>query len=84
MRLDRVLVHGRALDCSGATARLFADQPIDERARGRKPLPQTGRELAEAHRALPWQEYLHASDHFGILVELPLASVAPQNVARAS
>ena len=75
MRLDRVLVHGRALDCAGATARLFADQPIDGRARGRAPLPQTGRELWEAHRALPWQEYLHPSDHFGIVMELPLASV---------
>ena len=74
MRLDRVLVHGTALDCGVevATARLFADQPIHERARGRPPLPHTGPELREAHRALPWQEYLFQSDHFGICVELPL------------
>lgn len=71
MRLDRVLVHGTALDCAAASARLFADEPIHERARGRPPLPQTGPELREAHRALPWQEYLLPSDHFGICVELP-------------
>lgn len=72
MRLDRVLVHGTALDCGAAKARIFADQPIHERARGRAPLPQTGREVRESHRSLPWQEYLYPSDHFGIFVELPL------------
>jgi len=72
MRLDRVLVHGSALDCAAATARIFADQPIHERARGRAVLPPTGHELREAHRALPWQEYLCPSDHFGICVEVPL------------
>ena len=45
-------------------------QPIDGRARGRAPLPQTGPELREAHRSLPWQEYLHPSDHFGIFVDI--------------
>ena len=70
MRLDRVLVHGTALDCGAAKARIFADQPVDERARGRAPLPQAGRELSEAHRALPWQEYLFPSDHFGLCFEL--------------
>ena len=66
--------------CAGAKARLFADQPIDDRARGRAALPRTGRELREAHRALPWQEYLHPSDHFGILLELPLAATkAPRS-----
>ena len=80
MRLDRVLVHGHALESAGAKARLFADQPIDDRARGRAALPRTGRELREAHRALPWQEYLHPSDHFGILLELPLAATkAPRS-----
>ena len=72
MRLDRVLVRGVArLDGAAAKARLFADRPIHERARGRTPLPQVGPELREAHRALPWEEYLHPSDHFGIFVELP-------------
>jgi endonuclease/exonuclease/phosphatase family metal-dependent hydrolase len=71
MRLDRMLVHGSTLDCGAAGARIFADEPIDERARGRPSLPQTGRQLQEAHRSLPWQEYLYPSDHFGILVELP-------------
>ena len=72
MRLDRVLVRGMArLDGAAAKARLFADQPIHERARGRTPLPQVGPELREAHRALPWEEYLHPSDHFGIFVKLP-------------
>ena len=72
MRLDRVVVHGAALDETAAEARLFADAPIDERARGRPPLPMTGGELREAHRALPWQEYLHVSDHFGVCLELPI------------
>ena len=72
MRLDRILVYGAAVDRSAATAHLFADQPIHERARARTALPQTGHELREAHRALPWQEYLHPSDHFGIVVKLPL------------
>lgn len=53
-------------------ARIFADHPIHERAKGREPLPWTGRELQEAHRSLPWEEYLFPSDHFGIFVELPL------------
>ena len=73
MRLDRVLVHGTGLDCAAAEARLFADQPIHERARGQPPLPHAGRELREAHRALPWQDYLFCSDHFGIFYELPIA-----------
>lgn len=73
MRLDRVLVHGTAL-CKTTTARLFANQPIHERGRGREPLPQTGRELRESHRTLPWQEYLHPSDHFGIALEFDVAS----------
>ena len=77
MRLDRILVHGAGLDHDAAEARLFADQPIHERARGRASLPQVGPELRAAHRALPWQEYLHPSDHFGIVVELPLAAGAP-------
>uniref|UniRef100_A0A7S3AXD8 Endonuclease/exonuclease/phosphatase domain-containing protein n=1 Tax=Haptolina ericina TaxID=156174 RepID=A0A7S3AXD8_9EUKA len=72
MRLDRVLVHGSAFDCGLATARLFADLPIHERAKGRPPLPQTGKALWDAHRTIPWQEYLFQSDHFGIFVELPL------------
>jgi len=76
MRLDRVLVHSsEALELSWnstATARIFADQPIHERAKGRPPLPQAGPELCEAHRSVPWQEYLHPSDHFGIYVELPV------------
>jgi hypothetical protein len=71
MRLDRVLLHGSALDCA-AEARLFANQPIHDRARSRTPLSQTGAELREAHRAVPWQEYLFPSDHFGIVVELNL------------
>ena len=56
--------------CELGSARIFADQPVHERAKGRPPLPQTGRELSEAHRSLPWEEYLHPSDHFGIFVEL--------------
>ena len=74
MRLDRVLVYGTALDTDTgvAKARLFADQSIHERVRDRPPLPHTGPELRDAHRALPWQEYLFPSDHFGICVELPL------------
>ena len=73
MRLDRVLVRASGqLGLAAATARIFADQPIHERARGRPPLPQAGPELRAAHRAVPWQEYLHPSDHFGICVELPL------------
>jgi hypothetical protein len=84
MRLDRVLVYNRPspphfssssssarFDCTTAKARLFADQPIHEQARGRTPLPLTGPELQEAHRAIPWQEFLYPSDHFGIFVELP-------------
>lgn len=73
MRLDRVLVRGLALDREAAEARLFADRPIHERARGRAALPYTGPELWESHRALPWEEYLCPSDHFGIVVSLPLA-----------
>ena len=72
MRLDRILLHGTAFDCQAAKARLFANEPVEERARQRSPLPQTGRELQEAHRALPWQEYLFPSDHFGICLDLPL------------
>ena len=76
MRLDRIVVHGAGLVCAAATARLFANEPIDERAKGRPPLPQAGRALREAHRALPWQEYLFMSDHFGICVELPLKALS--------
>ena len=74
MRLDRVLVHGAALldGCGAAEARLFADQPVHERARARPALPLAGPELRKAHRSLPWQDYLMCSDHFGIFVELPL------------
>ena len=73
MRLDRVLVHGAA-GLDAAEARLFADQPIHEQASSRPALPLAGPELREAHRALPWQDYLHPSDHFGVFVELPVAS----------
>jgi endonuclease/exonuclease/phosphatase family metal-dependent hydrolase len=79
MRLDRVLVcsgHGEggcaSFDSGTARAQMFADHSIHERARTRAPLPRAGPELREAHRCLPWQEYLFPSDHFGILVELPL------------
>lgn len=75
MRLDRVLVRGAGAaspTCEPGSARIFACEPVHERARGRPPLPQTGRELSEAHRSLPWEEYLHPSDHFGIFVELNL------------
>ena len=74
MRLDRLIVHGdvHRMNYGTAKARLFADQPIHEPTRGRTPLPQTGPELREAHRSLPWEEYLFPSDHFGILVEFPL------------
>ncbi|EOD35842.1 hypothetical protein EMIHUDRAFT_423388 [Emiliania huxleyi CCMP1516] len=77
MRLDRVLVCCAAggCACDPGAARIFADQPVHERARGRPPLPQTGRELSEAHRSLPWEEYLHPSDHFGISFELVLGRV---------
>ena len=51
--------------CRGAT------QPVHERVKGMAPLPQSGAELRAAHRVLPWQEYLHCFDHFGIVVELP-------------
>ena len=83
MRLDRVLVHEAG--AIGATsergsARLFADKPVHERAAGRPPLPQTGRELSEAHRSLPWQEYLHPSDHFGIFVELKLVDICDKSI----
>lgn len=42
MRLDRILVHATALDLDAAEARLFADQPVHERAKGMVPLPQSG------------------------------------------
>ena len=74
MRLDRVLMHGSVVGHGAAQARLFADKPIHERARGRARLPHTGPELREVHRTLPWEEYLHPSDHFGIFVELPWRS----------
>jgi len=77
MRLDRVLVArgaGAATSptCEPGSARIFADQPLHVRARERPPLPMTGSELSEAHRSLPWEEYLHPSDHFGIFFELKL------------
>ena len=75
MRLDRVLVRGApagSLGVGEATARIFADKPIHERARGRAALPLSGTALQEAHRKLPWEEYLACSDHFGIVVDLPL------------
>jgi len=71
MRLDRVLVHGNAA-LDAAEARLFANHPIDERARARPTLPPAGSDLKKAHRALPWQDYLYPSDHFGVFVELPV------------
>ena len=80
MRLDRVLVRagngGGQLDSGAAKARIFADQPVHEKGKGKKALPQTGPELQEAHRALPWEEYLHISDHFGIFVEIPLVGLS--------
>jgi len=74
MRLDRVIVRGPSFGVAGATARLFANEPVHTEGRGRAPLPQTGRALREAWRTVPWQEYLYPSDHFGIVVELPLSS----------
>mmetsp|Transcript_10056 Transcript_10056/g.20547 ORF Transcript_10056/g.20547 Transcript_10056/m.20547 type:complete len:194 (+) Transcript_10056:568-1149(+) len=70
MRLDRVLVFGSNLNCETGEARIICDQPIHERARGKPPLPQSGCVLREAHRSLPWEEYLCPSDHFGINFKL--------------
>jgi len=70
MRLDRVLVHGDVLDCEAATAELFADKAIHRD--GGRPL-QAG-QLRNVHRRLPWQDYLYASDHYGILMDIPLVS----------
>jgi len=61
MRLDRVLVRGPALDCEQSHSRLFANRPIH-------PDPQ--------ERTESWQEYLFPSDHFGILVDIPLVDAA--------
>ena len=55
MRLDRLLIMGENLDGTNAEARLFANEPIHGRARGRPALPQTGPELRKAHRNLPWE-----------------------------
>jgi len=83
MRLDRVLLQGSAFDRDAANAKLFADRPIaasgdgpsaaanrckdNVEAQTQAPLP-----LCEAHRQLPWEAYLFPSDHFGLVLELPL------------
>ena len=41
MRLDRVIVKGNALDLGAAKARLFANEPVHERARGQPPPLET-------------------------------------------
>ena len=33
----------------------------------------------QLHRALPWEEYLFQSDHFGIFLELPLFAAEKKN-----
>lgn len=83
MRLDRVLVQGAAFDLDAANSKLFADRPIaasgdgpsaaadrckdNVEAQMQAPLPS-----CEAHRQLPWEAYLFPSDHFGLVLELPL------------
>jgi len=83
MRLDRVLVQGAAFDLDAANSKLFADRPIaasgdgpsaaadrckdNAEAQMQAPLPS-----CEAHRQLPWEAYLFPSDHFGLVLELPL------------
>ena len=73
MRLDRVLLHGDVFAQESADACLFGIEPIHERAKGCKSLPPTGPDLKGRHRSIPWEEYLFPSDHFGILVDMPLA-----------
>ena len=75
MRLDRVLLHGDVFVqnlVNPGDARLFGNEPIHDRAKGCESLPVTGQEHKSQHRALPWEEYLFPSDHFGILVDVPL------------
>lgn len=62
LRLDRVVARGGALDRESATARLFANARI-----------HNGQEAVTE----PWQEYLFPSDHFGIVVDIPLLAAAP-------
>ena len=57
MRLDRVLVHGNVLDWGFTEARLFANERIHK----------------ESECTQSWQAYLYPSDHYGLLVEIPLA-----------
>ena len=71
MRLDRLLIKGDNLDNDNAEARLFANEPIHERGKDRPALPQSGPELREKHRNMPWEEFLFPSDHFGIVVDIP-------------
>ena len=63
MRLDRVVVRGVALDRESATARLFANARIHN---------------DQGAITEQWQEYLFPSDHYGILVDIPLLAEIPQ------
>lgn len=65
MRLDRVLVHGAAghLDWGRASAQLFAKDLIHKNQRA----------FGDGGLTEPWQAYLFPSDHFGVLVDIPLA-----------
>ena len=63
MRLDRVLVYGSALQCQAAKARLFANRAICEANHQAKDGEETKN---------PCPAYLYPSDHYGILVDIPL------------
>ena len=65
MRLDRMIVQGAALDWERARARLFANELIHKGQR------------AAGEPEEPWQAYLFPSDHFGVLVDIPLADAVP-------
>ena len=65
MRLDRIVVHGAGLDCAAA-AKLFANEPIDERAEA-DAAAASGARAARAPRSA-MAGYLFMSDHFGICV----------------
>jgi len=81
MRLDRVLVMGSAFDHDAAASKTFADQPISATRDSRNTAVHQGADVnpealpfCELHRQLPWEAYLFPSDHFGLVIELPLQS----------
>ena len=76
MRLDRVLIHGRGLETDSTTARLFANRPIRREGVGGGGGEGRQQETDASKEGVP--VYLYQSDHYGIVINIPIDVAPPQ------